>query len=59
MQVYVCVSKVIHALRDELQERGVSFIPRNEPQNALVDRLAQPMEDGRMSTKKILKIFQD
>lgn len=54
-------SKVIHALWEELQERhgqGVYCMLRKGLQNALLVRLARPLNDGRMSKNKVNKIFQ-
>lgn len=54
-------SKVIHALWEELQERhaqGVYCMLRKGLQNALLVRLARPLNGGRMSKNKVNKIFQ-
>lgn len=53
--------KVIHALWEELQERhgqGVYCMLRKGLQNALLVRLARPLNGGRMSKNKVNKIFQ-
>ncbi|CAM9578633.1 unnamed protein product, partial [Ectocarpus sp. 12 AP-2014] len=53
--------KVIHALWGELQERhaqGVYCMLRKGLQNALLVRLARPLNGGRMSKNKVNKIFQ-
>ena len=53
--------KVIHALWSELQERhvhGVFCMLRKGLQNALLIRLAKPLDEGRMSKNKVNKIFQ-
>eukprot|EP00903_Cladosiphon_okamuranus_P017112 g15765.t2 len=53
--------EVIHALWEELQERhaqGVYCMLRKGLQNALLVRLARPLNGGRMSKNKVNKIFQ-
>lgn len=52
---------MIHTLWEELQERhaqGVYCMLRKGLQNALLVRLARPLDGGRMSKNKVNKIFQ-
>ncbi|CAM9725226.1 unnamed protein product [Choristocarpus tenellus] len=54
-------NEVIRALWDELQDRhsrGIHCMLRKGLQNALLERLAGPLDDGRMSKNKVNKIFQ-